>query len=597
MTTTVYADATRCRIRTARSAHLAAATCYLIATLAFGHEILLNLSSRLTFASGDGNAILWGLWWARRSLLGLHTNPFSTTWLTYPHEASLVFHPLDLLHGILTIPIQSALPGAAGPIVALNVIVLFCFFFSAFVAYLAIWLLTRHWPSAAIAGFAYSFCSFHFTRPENTVLVAMYWPPLFSMLFLRAVRLGGRIRCLVPGVCFGLCMFQSLYYSLFVGILSLFLSGFALVDRGVTRTTVRRIVAIHVATFAFALPFLTLAALDIQRTEYALIPAEWRVFENERSSMDVAGLIIPGPDQGLWRHYSRAWNAYLERPTATWQLFGQNGEGGHSVYVGVVPFLLLCVALVAGPRRVVVPWTACALLFLGLGMGPNLHVGGRIYADWWLPLPYRLLMLVPLSKMMHIPCYFFVPALFGLWVAAAFGLRSLWSACSSRRGRAALWTAIVAWLLMDYAAHRLPTWPVDTPAVYSSIAADPRPTRVLSLPAPHFMALERFSFLQTIHGKPIARGFLARFSKIVERHDHLIRRAHKKPGALRLLLDHMGPSYIVFHRDLAVTDKDRAVERLLAASPAVKFYEDEGVVAYQWGLSPEGAAPAGRTGN
>jgi len=294
--------------------------------------------------------------------------------------------------------------------------------------------------------------------------------------------------------------------------------------------------------------------------------------------------VIPGPYQGMWQSRAPAWNEYLTRPTAEFQFFGQNGGGGLIAYIGVLPIVLFVLGLARGPRRTVVLWAACALTFLGLALGPSLHVYGEIYSSAWLPLPYRLLLLAPhsLTKMFRAPYYFFAPALFAFWVVAAFGARVLLRACGMRQGVAAL----CLWLALDYGRPPVQTYDLVVPDAYAKIAADPLLIKILEVPLLDFWALEYYSFLQTVHGKPLVRGFIGRRDPWIARRDAMLKDFLSRSD-LDVLLSSLGPTYIIVHKEewVKYTPWNVVLAQAMNSLHAlVKLHDDELVTVYALGL-------------
>lgn len=581
---------------------LAPALLYFAITLYFCAGIVLRPLSHITFFVGDAFLNFWNYWWVRQSLLELHTSPFATTYLTYPHQASLVFHAHDFLHGLLTLPLQLAVPGTAGLILSINVVVFACYFLSALAAYAAIHLITGQRLAALIAGFGYAFSAFHQTWASMPVIAATYWIPLFTWLFLRAMRRGGRLALVLPGLCFALCSFQSLYYTLFLALLWAGLSALMLFTEPAGAMRRRHLLAIALAVAIGALPMGALAVRDIMRTRYATtgtqaVDAPKNIDDDCRNSVDLAALIIPGPQQGLWRGVAEPWNAYLRRPSPCMETFGLNGEGGRLAYVGLVPLLLAALAWRAPARRMVAGWTLGALAFAGLALGPHLHVYGTIFRDWWLPLPYRALLIAPqsIAKIFHAPAYFWALASFAIWTLAAFGLGAVLAVRRSPLGRAKLGVLLALWLLVDHAAWPLETWPLNVSPAYRKIAADPRPAAVLQFPAENFLQLEKYNLLQTIHHKPIARGFLSRMNPAALRRDQMIRGAYTSMDTFNELLVELGPTYIVIERQFLTTTQQRifasALRKNLTDSTV---YDDGHVMIYAWGMPPPASGRPGR---
>jgi len=569
-----------------RRRHLAAAGLYALATVYYFAGIVRHPTSMLSFLWGDGFALLWDYWWANRCATAL-VSPFRTSLLSWGHEASLVFHPLDLFDGILSIPFQHLLPNTAGLVLGLNVIGVGCFLVSAFIMYLALWWLWRSWLAAVIGGFAYSFSAFHFWLVANPILGAMYWLPLLTILYLRAAEGWDWKRWLAAGLCFGLCPFQSLYHSLFLALLTPFLFVVALLRRDDRTGAVRHLLALTLFVGAFLLPMATLAVRDLAHTEYlaegARDATQKVVQDDVHNSVDVAGLVIPWKTQGRWGPSAEAWNDYLKRPTVELMFRGQNGIGGKMAYVGLVPLVLFGAAALLAPPRLILPWAVCALVSLGLALGPRLHVHGWIFDQPWLPLPYRITELAPfaVTKMFRAPHYFLVPALFALWVVAAFGLRLLFEASRGRR----LWTTLAIWLIVDYGRPPIAVYPLSVPTAYAKIAADPRPVKVLQVPPLHFFALEYWSFLQTVHQKPLVRGFIGRRDAWIAWRDEQM--AGLFDNARRdAVLSRLGPTYIVVHREDWLQKehylpRDFALAAALERQPQLnRLYGDDQVTVY-----------------
>jgi hypothetical protein len=541
------------------------------------------LTHTLVFG-GDGFVTFWNYWWARQSLVTLEANPLHTTYLTYPHDASLVFHSHDLLHGVLTMPIQLLVPGIGGLTLGVNLILFGCFLGAVLAMYGSTWALTHHRLAAVVAGFGYAFSPLHVTWLSMPVVGAVYWLPLFSWLFLRAVR-RRRYAWLLPGLCFGLCTFQSLYYTLFLGFLAAFLSLFVLWSERDRARLLRRVLVLDAAIVVAGLPMAAVVVNDLVRTTYESPPEAVSAEIDCRTSLDLAGLVIPGPEQGLWRPVARPLNAYLQRPTSRWPLFGQNGVGGAGVYIGIVPLLLVAYAWGSGRRRAMIGWSAFALACVALALGPNLHIGGHIFRSAWLPLPYRLSRLGPpfFSGLFREPWLFYAPALFAIWTLAALGLSRL---AGPRRRHVILVRALVlAWLVLDYAAPPFATAPVHVPAVYAGIARDPRPLAIYDVPVRSFFSLEYYAFLQTVHGKPIARGYMARPNSAATQRDELLQQAAQLPRAFDALLNDLGPAYVIVHKVPLM----QPAERWFAAAIAQrlpKTYDDAELAVYAWRLSP-----------
>lgn len=369
--------------------HVLAAAIYAGVTVMFCAGIVVHPLTATLTAMGDGFLTFWDFWWVHKALFDLHANPLRTTWLTYPHEISLVFHVLDLLDGVLTLPLQRFSPGLDGVTLAVNVAICLSFLLSALAAYAAALVVTDSWLPSVVAGLGYGFSAYHVSRADMPVTAALYWLPLFAVLAVRAIRDGGIGRMATVGACVGLCTFQSAYHALLLLLLAPFVALVAVRDGLDRRLVLPRLAAVGFAIGIGASPMLTLVGVELQRDHYTTtgVPMGKPVSADVdcRESIDLLGLIVPGPTQGLWRPVAPAWNRYLARPTCPVPMWGENGYGGAQAYVGLVPLCLAGLAIWRSRRRTL-PWALGALFFASLALGPNLHVGGHHPADAMAPL-------------------------------------------------------------------------------------------------------------------------------------------------------------------------------------------------------------------
>src|SRR5436309_2460610 len=73
----------------------------------FTFPLITHLSDAVTLTrGGDAWLHMWDLWWADKSLVGLHHNPYHTDYLLFPTGLNLYYHSLDLFNGFLSIPLQ-----------------------------------------------------------------------------------------------------------------------------------------------------------------------------------------------------------------------------------------------------------------------------------------------------------------------------------------------------------------------------------------------------------------------------------------------------------------------------------------------------------
>ena len=77
---------------------------YALLTAVATYPLILHAGSSIP-GSDDAYQFYWNLWWVKRALVELHTNPYVIGDVFYPYGARLYFHTLNLLQDVLALPI------------------------------------------------------------------------------------------------------------------------------------------------------------------------------------------------------------------------------------------------------------------------------------------------------------------------------------------------------------------------------------------------------------------------------------------------------------------------------------------------------------
>jgi hypothetical protein len=160
-------------------------------------------------------------------------------------------------------------------------------------------------------------------------------------------------------------------------------------------------------------------------------------------------------------------------------------------------------------------WVWLTAGFAALSLGPFLFVAG---INTLIPLPWALLRYVPILGAARSPARFAVVAALGLAILFAGALAALGQRYPRRRA----WIATVAGAVLVFELFPAPRtlYSAEIPAIYKTIAADPRPVRIIELPfgvrdgvssAGNFS--QRYLYYQTLHGKRLTGGYLSRISR------------------------------------------------------------------------------------
>jgi hypothetical protein len=230
--------------------------------------------------------------------------------------------------------------------------------------------------------------------------------------------------------------------------------------------------------------------------------------------VDLATLVLGNPFHPIW-------GAAIQRLYATVGIDPIEGV----TWLGVVPIVLLAATWRAWRDRPHARlWAVVAAVFFVWALGSDLRV---LDARTGLYLPEVLLRFVPVAANARMPGRAIVLVYLSLAVLVAIALASL----RDRRLR----VLVAAVLLLEALPFRLPLFAIDRPHVYMSLASLPA-GGVLEIPLGVRDGFgerggfdSRVLYYQTIHGKPIVGGFVARMSPALSA-------AYRESPALNTLL-------------------------------------------------------------
>ena len=509
---------------------------YLLVAIGFTMPLALNFSTHVPGAQvegleQDGYMFLWDYWWVRTALTHPGAHVMSTRYLFWPQDVSLRYHTLVLLHSSTAALLQIAL----SLIQSYNLLLLLSLAACAWGAFLLCRYITGSVAAAAVAGLAFGFCPYMTTHAlAHQNLIAAEWLAPLSYCALRGLRERRARYVLGAGVSWALVGLCEWYYFLYGAML----------------------LAVLVAVEIAARPRRWPGAVAV--TAGALILG--------------AGLLSPLLVPML---AERAHGAYMQQPLArgaalsgqpelyltpafTHPLFGNSAAATlHSlgvsraegtIYLGFV-VIALALAGLAYRRRQLVPWTAGAVFFLLLALGPYLHIAGRsqfnalgllllggppgngfdlpgsaalssrlamqmvgggsfLSAQEPIPLPYLWLWkYVSITRLAAVPTRASLPGMLCLAVMAATGLVAVLNTLKARWRPFAVGLAVIA-ILFEFIPAPYPMRDLRVPRFYRELARQPGRFAVAEVPL--FGDYMVYMYYQTVHHKPILAGHVSR---------------------------------------------------------------------------------------
>ncbi len=495
---------------------IAATLFYSIAFFALTWPAVTRFRTHWFTDSGDGLQNVWNLWWVERAITVLHQSPWHTNDLHYPYGTSLLAHTLNPFNGVLAIPLATFL----SPPIVHNCIVTFSFVAGGVTAYWLAYHLTRsHWPSL-LAGYIFTFSSFHFAHAEGHLqLVALEWIPLFVLLWLKLIEAPTIARGIGAAVALSLVILCDYYYFLYCVITGAIILGWWTVrHRGsFDRQRVAALSAFAIVTLATS--GVLAGALVWSSTRDPLTG----VHAASEFSLDLLAPLIYG---GHWRFGS------LTKPY--WVRLAANPHES-SVHLG---FAVIALVLYAWLRRrslnapTIALFSGIGLVFLILALGPTLQIAGKAVLGHRAVLPYAWLEAVfPPLAISGVPVRMMVMVTLSAAVLAAFGF-SLLVDGPERSMTAAIAIALV--IALESWPRPIPMLSTTTPRWVEVVRDLPGRDGVIDLVSDQSYAL----YYQTIHEKPLAFGYVSREPQSVAVRDRALEAVLKEKR-----LDRLWPEY------------------------------------------------------
>lgn len=573
--------------------HVIALVGYLVLTLIMTFPLATEFTTAIPGDGFDGWQNYWNLWWVKKALLDLGTNPFFCDYVYYPTGASLYFHTLNIFNGLFTVPIQAIF----GLTVAYNFVVVFSFVVGGYGTYLLVYRLGAGKLAAFVAGLVFTFSPYHFAHLLGHMqLISLEWLPFYVLFTVKALgsisgqRLKSSLRtAAVFLVLTFLCEWG--YYVLYLAIFTLLYAGYATWKKhGSSRSLqgriwepVARAGLIWLFFIVLVSPILIPMAVEAASTTEYLTPP----FEQSLSlSADLLAFFTPNEMHPLWGGWARAWS---ERFTTT--------TSERMVFAGYVPLALGALALWKR-RQQAGFWVLSLLVFFILALGPVLHVGGQTTN---VPLPYTVLYrLLPFVRLSRSISRFDVMVMLSLAVLVGLGVGWLgdWVVRGSG-GWVVRWPGgwvvggvASALICFEFLAVPYPMTEVEVPSFYRQVAQEPGDFVLMELPMNWDRPIHIFN--QVYHGKKLIAAYFGKPNplSIVEKTPVLQHFRYLGPDIIAQDISEIGTGVLAsFNVRYVILDlyqmpggREREVTLHLTEEvfgDAEPFYRDERLIVYR----------------
>jgi hypothetical protein len=549
---------------------------YGLLTVVMTYPAALNLWKEV--AGGvDVYPFMWLLWWAKRSLIDLHTSPANVVAFYHPYGVQLPSLLADANLMWTSLPLVTLL----GPLVTYNVQLLTTYVLTAFTTYLLCYSLTKkHWPSF-VGGVVFAFSAWRSGRAAHggLGLVLTYWLPLYVMFLIRLFKKPTIRNGLFCGLFLALSVLSGfLHVAHFViPVTVVFFLYYLFADRALLRSV----------RFWKSLGAAGGVAAALVIPVYAPLLQSWAAgglgyfqrFGLLSHSASLLGLVVPPPSHPL---------AELVEPLRSLAQ-GLLPNYYDVMYLGIVALVL---AACAGWNERTRVWVILAAVGAVLALGPLLRVG----SEWvefsisgrtgFVLMPGALLAMLPFYEWVRDPARFGELVTLSLAVLVCYGASMVSSRVARHRvARYALFGGMVTCILIDYSSFLpFPTTRIPIPRFYESLAADGDVYGVLDVGVGTRLVDFPSMYFQTVHQHPIAIGFSSRVPYEARHYRRFLEQLMEpqgdiaNAGRLAPALQLLNLRYVVLHKSLDATGG--GMEPFLAENLGQPVYEDDQIAAF-----------------
>jgi hypothetical protein len=602
--------------------HIIALIGYLGLTLIMTFPLVTELTTAIPGDGFDGWQNYWNLWWVKKALLDLGTNPFFCDYVYYPTGASLYFHTLNIFNGLLTVPVQAIF----GWTVAYNFVVVFSFVVGGYGTYLLVYRLRVSKLAAFVAGLVFTFSPYHFAHLLGHMqLISLEWLPFYVLFAVKALDpvIGHGARASIgreappqtgkpnrvilsepserrisfrglayswPAAIFLVLTFlcEWGYYVMYLALFTLLYTGYVAWKKRRIWEPAARAGLIWLLFFVLVSPILVPMAVEAIRTTEYLTPT----FEQSLSlSADLLAFFTPSEMHPLWGDWARGWSECFTTTTSE-----------RMVFAGYVPLALGALALWKHRQRAAF-WALSLLVFFILALGPVLHVRGQSVSvlGATVPLPYIVLYrLLPFVRLSRSISRFDVMVMLSLAVLVGLGLGWLGDWVARRLGgRVARWLG--GWVVggvsgvlicFEFLAVPYPMTEVVVPSFYRQVAQEPGDFVLMELPMNWDRPIHMFN--QIYHDKKLIAAYFGKPNplSIVEKTPVLQHFRYLGPDIIAQDISEIGTSVLAsFNVRYVILDlyqmpggHEREVTLHLTEEvfgDTVPFYRDERLIVYR----------------
>jgi len=464
---------------------------YLLLTLILTYPVILNFSTNTAGDGLDAWMYVWDFWWVKKAIFDPYLNVYHTDYIFYPTGTSLAFHTLALFESIISIPLQSFL----NLITIYNIFFILSFLIAAFGMFLLVDYLTKDKKIAFISGIAFTFAPYHFARGLGHLNMMEYgWIAFFVLFLFKTLNERKMKNPILAGIFLSIIFLTCFYYTIDSII---FTCIFLLYNFLQNRKKIMRIGFIKRFTLMIIIFLLLVIPSSIPRlTEWFSIQ-EYMKKEIEYSISTLIkphNYIVPNPFNPIFGNFFKEYFR-VDSELGSYYTFASS-----VVFVGYTILLMSMFYIIKNPKKSIF-WISTVVLFFILSLGES-----ELYLLFYNYFPF--------FSILRDSAQFSIMVMLSLVVLFAFGLKYILKKFKFIRKDLILYS-ITALVIFEFLSIPFETSGTYSLEFYKKLAQDDGDYTILDIPI-HVTDFQIYMYFQTIHGKKIIGGNIARIQPYTE---------------------------------------------------------------------------------
>ena len=482
-------------------------------------DVFLNFSSHIVGDGGDAPIFLWNLWWVKKAIIDLKSNPMHTDYIFYPTGTSLIYHTLTITNALLSIALQQFL----SLIQSFNVLFLINFLLSGIFTFLVCRKMQFDYIGSLFAGLIFALAPNIVAQTlGHANLYSVWFIPASLLLAIYFVKKPSWASSVGLAIVLTLAAYNDYYITAYtIIILAIYFVSFLLSRQN---KNWRRLLVFGLVGCATLVLFVSPIFIEMKTGGKNLKLPPISIDGYNGGSGDLAGFLVPS---FLNRDHSKS---YFKNKL-------HNVVGAEGVnYLGTLPLILVLCAFVFTLLKndnidryfvifAFISLTTCLLLSLG----PKVFYFNKVYTPDIFSIKINLGFLydwisrVPIAQSLRVPIRFVTPAMLCLAILCAYSITCINRYIQMIKFRTVSISLIFTMgiilfaILIDEYKTKLWTYDARISPIYNLIAEDKDDVAVLELPFRQQTGRswgigEGFSkqqLAQTVHQKKILSGYIS----------------------------------------------------------------------------------------